>query len=72
MSHTRSLLLAIIAMSWTGIQAGEFTTWGNDKGIDIFLDYSAEVISNVSGGERTGKSCNGLSSFGLHFYASLL
>ena len=54
MRHTRSLLSAIIAMSWTGIQAGEFTTWGNDKGIDIFLDYSAEVISNVSGGERTG------------------
>lgn len=65
MSHTRSLLSAIIAMSWTGIQAGEFTTWGNDKGIDIFLDYSAEVISNVSGGERTGTGYNGLSSFGL-------
>ena len=72
MSHTRSLPSAIIAMSWTGIQAGDFTTWGNDKGIDIFLDYSAEVISNGSGGERTGTGYNGLSSFGLHFYASLL
>jgi len=61
----RSILLAVITLLWTEPQAGEFTTWGNDKGIDIFLDYSAEVMSNLSGGERTGTGYNGLSSFGL-------
>ena len=58
-------LLSAAALSVATAQAGEFTTWGNDKGIDIFLDYSAEVMSNVTGGERTGTGYNGLSSFGL-------
>ena len=29
--------------------AGEFTTFKNDQGIDLFFDYTGEVMSNVSG-----------------------
>ena len=54
-----------ISLPFAASQAGEFSTWGNDRGIDLFFDYSSEVISNVSGGERTGTGYNGLASFGL-------
>ncbi|MBT4902487.1 MAG: hypothetical protein HON54_11365, partial [Verrucomicrobia bacterium] len=33
--------------------AGEFTTFKNDHGIDLFFDYTGEVLSNVSGGDHT-------------------
>ena len=45
--------------------AGEFTTFKNDQGIDLFFDYTAEVMSNVSGGDHTGTGYNGLASFGV-------
>ena len=54
-----------IILPIAGSQAGEFSTWGNDRGIDLFFDYSSEVMSNVSGGARTGTGYNGLTSFGL-------
>ena len=43
--------------------AGEFTTFKNDQGIDLFFDYTAEVMSNVSGGDHTGTGYNGLAYF---------
>ena len=61
----RDTLLLTLAMPVAATQAGEFTTWGNDQGLDIFFDYSSEVMSNVSGGERSGTGYNGLASFGL-------
>ena len=45
--------------------AGEFTTFKNDQGVDLFFDYTGEVMSNVSGGDRTGSGYNGLASFGI-------
>ena len=45
--------------------AGEFTTFKNDQGIDLFFDYTGEVMSNVSGGDHTGSGYNGLASFGI-------
>lgn len=45
--------------------AGEFTTYRNGQGIDLFFDYSGEVMSNVSGGDKTGTGYNGLASFGI-------
>ena len=45
--------------------AGEFTTFKSDQGIDLFFDYTAEVMSNVSGGDHTGTGYNGLASFGI-------
>jgi len=54
-----------IILPIAGSQAGEFSTWGNNQGIDLFFDYSSEVMSNVSGGARTGTGYNGLTSFGL-------
>lgn len=44
---------------------GEFTTFKNDHGIDLFFDYTGEVLSNVSGGDHTGTGYNGLASFGI-------
>ena len=61
----RATLLIFIFLPFAASQAGEFSTWGNDRGIDLFFDYSSEVMSNVSGGERTGTGYNGLASFGL-------
>ena len=61
----RATLLIFISLPFAASQAGEFSTWGNDRGIDLFFDYSSEVMSNVSGGERTGTGYNGLASFGL-------
>ena len=61
----RIIFFSVIVLQMVTIHAGEFTKWGNDKGVDIFFDYTAEVMSNVSGGERTGTGYNGLSSFGL-------
>ena len=61
----RATLFMSIVLPIAGSQAGEFSTWGNDRGIDLFFDYSSEVMSNVSGGERTGTGYNGLTSFGL-------
>ncbi|MAZ12045.1 MAG: hypothetical protein CMO71_04440, partial [Verrucomicrobiales bacterium] len=60
----RATLLMFISLPFAASQAGEFSTWGNDRGIDLFFDYSSEVMSNVSGGERTGTGYNGLASFG--------
>ena len=45
--------------------AGEFTTYRNGQGIDLFFDYTGEVMSNVSGGDHTGTGYNGLASFGI-------
>ena len=45
--------------------AGEITTFKNDQGIDLFFDYTGEVMSNVSGGDHTGAGYNGLASFGI-------
>ncbi|MFL3667115.1 MAG: carbohydrate porin [Verrucomicrobiota bacterium] len=45
--------------------SGEFTTFKNDHGIDLFFDYTGEVLSNVSGGDHTGTGYNGLASFGI-------
>ena len=45
--------------------AGEFTTFKNDQGINLFFDYTGEVMSNVSGGDHTGSGYNGLASFGI-------
>ena len=59
------IFFSVMVLQMVTIHAGEFTKWGNDKGVDIFFDYTAEVMSNVSGGERTGTGYNGLSSFGL-------
>ena len=61
----RDTLLLTLALPVAATQAGEFTTWGNDQGLDIFFDYSSEVMSNVSGVERSGTGYNGLASFGL-------
>ena len=61
----KTILIAAFVLPLAGAHGGEFTTWGNDKGLDIFLDYSGEVMSNVSGGERTGTGYNGLTSIGL-------
>ena len=61
----RATLFIGIALTFVDSQSGEFSTWGNDRGIDLFFDYSSEVMSNVSGGQRTGTGYNGLTSFGL-------
>ena len=61
----RATLFISIALPLFSSQAGEFSTWGNDRGIDLFFDYSSEVMSNLAGGERTGTGYNGLTSFGL-------
>jgi len=45
--------------------SGELTTFKNDHGIDLFFDYTGEVLSNVSGGDHTGTGYNGLASFGV-------
>ena len=45
--------------------AGEFTTFKNEHGIDLFFDYTGEAMSNVSGGDHTGTGYNGLLSFGV-------
>ena len=45
--------------------AGEFTTYRNGQGIDLFFDYTGEVMSNISGGDHTGTGYNGLASFGI-------
>ena len=56
-------LVGVLLLSFA--TAGEFTTFKNDQGIDLFFDYTGEVMSNVSGGDRTGSGYNGLASFGI-------
>ena len=57
------ILTGILTAMFT--TAGEFTTFKNDQGIDLFFDYTGEVMSNVSGGDHTGSGYNGLASFGI-------
>jgi len=59
-----SIFLASVLLLSVGT-AGEFTTFKNDQGIDLFFDYTGEVMSNVSGGDYTGSGYNGLASFGI-------
>ena len=57
-------LVGVLLLSFA--TAGEFTTFKNDQGIDLFFDYTGEVMSNVSGGDHTGSGYNGLASFGIN------
>jgi len=56
-------LATILPLSFA--TAGEFTTYKNDQGVDLFFDYTGEVLSNASGGDHTGTGYNGLISFGV-------
>jgi len=61
---TKLIVLAtVLPLSLT--TAGEFTTFKNEHGIDLFFDYTGEAMSNVSGGDHTGTGYNGLLSFGV-------
>ena len=62
--NKNTALLTLILLA-TGAHASKFTTLGNDQGIDPYLDYSTEIMSNVSGGDHTGTGYNGLVSLGL-------
>ena len=63
MKFNSIFLAGILSLSHS--TAGEFTTYRNGQGIDLFFDYTGEVISNVSGGDKTGTGYNGLASFGI-------
>ncbi|MBC8244698.1 MAG: carbohydrate porin [Verrucomicrobia bacterium] len=63
MKFNSIILAGILSLSHS--TAGEFTTYRNGQGIDLFLDYTGEVMSNVSGGDHTGTGYNGLASFGI-------
>ena len=63
MKFNSIFLAGILSLSHS--TAGEFTTYRNGQGIDLFFDYSGEVMSNVSGGDKTGTGYNGLASFGI-------
>ena len=63
MKFNSIFLAGILSLSHS--TAGEFTTYRNGQGIDLFFDYTGEVMSNVSGGDKTGTGYNGLASFGI-------
>ena len=63
MKFNSIFLAGILSLSHS--TAGEFTTYRNGQGIDLFFDYTGEVMSNVSGGDHTGTGYNGLASFGI-------